>query len=97
MESVTKQRRASFLSSYLNLLRKDVYKAYQANEGEISASWGVETLSFGRTASCTVKRTVALRSKVLVFCVKALVVLYVGFVISSTWLLVGRLVLAESS
>jgi hypothetical protein len=35
-----------FLSSYLNLLRKDVYKAYKANEGEISAySWGVETLS----------------------------------------------------
>ena len=27
-----------FLSSYLNLLRKDVCKAYQANEREISAS-----------------------------------------------------------
>jgi hypothetical protein len=24
-----------FLSSYLNLLREDVYKSYQANEGEI--------------------------------------------------------------
>ena len=41
-----------FLSSYLNLLmRKDVHKAHQANEGEMSASWGVETLSFGRTAN----------------------------------------------
>jgi hypothetical protein len=27
-----------FLSSYLNLLRETVYKSFQANEGEISAS-----------------------------------------------------------
>ena len=46
-----------FLSSYLNLLRKDMYKSYQANEGEIYASWGVETLSFGRTASWSAKRS----------------------------------------
>jgi hypothetical protein len=47
------------LSSYLNLLRETVYKANQANEGEIiSASWaGCRTLSFGRRASCTAKRS----------------------------------------
>jgi hypothetical protein len=63
---VVKGARAFLASTYLNLLRKDVYKAYQANEGEISASWGVEALSFVSPASCSAKRSVSRLGRVTV-------------------------------